>query len=127
MVLVLVLHHSLRGLTVGQVQIFEVIDQLVPIDHDLINLARQARMHTRALERVLEHPEELLEEATRARCCALVQECLFQTLQVLPLQLERFFEAIVVLQRHAAAQVVMTHARVGNLDRLRPSLAPVLR
>ena len=110
-----------------QVQILEVIDKLISIDHDLINLARQARMHTCALKRVLEHPEELLEEATWASRCAFVQECLFQTLQVLLLELECFFEAIVVLKRHAAAQVVVTHARVGNLDRLRPSLAPVLR
>ena len=83
-------------------------------------------MDSGALERILEHPEQLLEEATRTRRATFVQEGLLQTLQVLLLEFESLLEAIVVLQGHAPAQIIVTDAGISNLDRLGPSLIPVL-
>ena len=82
-------------------------------------------MHARALKRVLEHPEELLKEATWARCSTLIQESFFESLQVFPLQLESLLKAIIVLKTHTAAQIVVIDAGIGNFNRLGPGLVPV--
>ena len=83
-------------------------------------------MHARALERVFEHPEKLLEVATRTALSTLAQVVLFQPSQVFTLQLESLFKAVVVLLACAAAQVVEADAGVCNFDWLGPGLTPVL-
>ena len=75
-------------------------------------------MYADALKRVFEHPEQLLEVATRACCPTLLRKTFFQASNIFALQLECLTEAVIVLQARAAPQVVTTDARVCNFDRL---------
>ena len=84
-------------------------------------------MHTCTLERILEHPEQLLEVATGTCRSALLQECLPQTLQVLALQLECLLEPVVILLAGTPAQVVIEDARISDFNGLLPGLSPVFR
>ena len=56
----------LGALSLREVQVVEVLAQIVPIYHDLVDFAGEDWVHACALERVFEHPEQLLKVATCA-------------------------------------------------------------
>ena len=55
----------------------KIFDEVVTADDDLVYLRAEGWVHTGALERVLEHPKELLEVAICTRHSALFRETLF--------------------------------------------------
>ena len=70
-------HAKMRTLASREVEVFKVLDEVITVDDDLIDLARQRGVDACALERVLEHPKQLLEVAASTRGSTLLKEAFF--------------------------------------------------